>query len=80
MVVKYPDPLLEVRACCIESPPFTSLCVGYEGYGVRKLWPTTYSSGFLMLLLIKKASFPWDRIISLSFSKELQRIFTIPKD
>ncbi|EPG2633810.1 TPA: HamA C-terminal domain-containing protein [Pseudomonas aeruginosa] len=31
MVVKYPDPLLEVRACCIESPPFTSLCVGYEG-------------------------------------------------
>ncbi|MCE4073610.1 MULTISPECIES: DUF1837 domain-containing protein [Pseudomonas] len=30
MLVKYPDPLLEIRACCLESPPFTALCAGYE--------------------------------------------------
>lgn len=31
MAPKYPEPLLEVRACGLEPPPFTSLCAGYEG-------------------------------------------------
>lgn len=30
MKVKYPDPLLEVRACFLDSPALISLCAGYE--------------------------------------------------
>lgn len=30
MSVKYPDPLLEVRACVLDSPALISLCAGYE--------------------------------------------------
>ncbi|TWE05935.1 uncharacterized protein DUF1837 [Pseudomonas sp. AG1028] len=30
MIIKYPDPLLEIRSCFLDAPALISLCAGYE--------------------------------------------------